>query len=126
MQEIIITMENIYVLNVISSRKEMVIIDIEELARKILKFECDYYWYETVDEIGNINADPELLKKAQEDTISLLENHPDVIINMLQSDIEEIECTDDYCNNQEWRDAKDIIENVEELKNQQSNYEIEL
>ena len=56
MQEIIITTDNIYVLNAISYRKGGIIIDIEKMANKIIEFEAEYNWYDLVDDYGNIES----------------------------------------------------------------------
>ena len=63
MQEIIITMGNLYAHNVISYRKGGTIIDIEKLANKIIEFEAEYNWYDLVDDYGNIKIDDEKADK---------------------------------------------------------------
>ena len=63
MLEIIIQTDNIYVLNVISYRKEEFIIDTDKLVDRLIKYEADYNWYDLVDDYGNIEVDEDALKK---------------------------------------------------------------
>lgn len=119
MQEIIITTDNIYVLNAISYRKGGTIIDIEKLANKIIEFESEYNWYDLVDDYGNIEIDDEARKHLFEETLKVLQNSPDDIITHLNTIKEDLECDEDFENNREYQDTKELIDNIEKYKAEQ-------
>ena len=103
MLEIIIQTDNIYVLNVISYRKEEFIIDTDKLVDRLIKYEADYNWYDLVDDYGNIEVDEDALKTLREETKTTLINSPDDILSHLNSNKEELECEDDFENNKEYQ-----------------------
>ena len=119
MQEIIIITDNIYVLNAISYRKGGTIIDIEKMANKIIEFEAEYNWYDLVDDYGNIEIDDEARKHLFEETLKVLQNSPDDIITHLNTIKEDLECDEDFENNREYQDTKELIDNIEKYKAEQ-------
>lgn len=126
MQEIIITTDNIYVLNAISYRKGGTIIDIEKLANKIIEFEAEYNWYDLVDDYGNIEIDDEARKHLFEETLKVLQNSPDDIITHLNTIKEDLECDEDFENNREYQDTKELIDNIEKYKAEQLDDSLEM
>ena len=126
MQEIIITTDNIYVLNAISYRKGGTIIDIEKLANKIIEFEAEYNWYDLVDDYGNIEIDDEARKHLSEETLKVLQNSPDDIITHLNTIKENLECDEDFENNREYQDTKELIDNIEKCKAEQLDDSLEM
>lgn len=126
MQEIIITTDNIYVLNAISYRKGGTIIDIEKLANKIIEFESEYNWYDLVDDYGNIEIDDEARKHLFEETLKVLQNSPDDIITHLNTIKEDLECDEDFENNREYQDTKELIDNIEKYKAEQLDDSLEM
>lgn len=126
MQEIIITTDNIYVLNAISYRKGGTIIDIEKLANKIIEFEAEYNWYDLVDDYGNIEIDDEARKYLFEETLKVLQNSPDDIITHLNTIKEDLECDEDFENNRGYQDTKELIENIEKYKAEQLDDSLEM
>lgn len=126
MQEIIITTDNIYVLNAISYRKGGTIIDIEKLANKIIEFESEYNWYDLVDDYGNIEIDDEARKHLFEETLKVLQNSPDDIITHLNTIKEDLECDDDLENNRKYQDTKELIDNIEKYKAEQLDDSLEM
>ena len=126
MQEIIITKDNIYVLNAISYRKGGTIIDIEKLANKIIEFESEYNWYDLVDDYGNIEIDDEARKHLFEETLKVLQNSPDDIITHLNTIKEDLECDDDLENNRKYQDTKELIDNIEKYKAEQLDDSLEM
>ncbi len=126
MQEIIITTDNIYVLNAISYRKGGTIIDIEKLVNKIIEFEAEYNWYDLVDDYGNIEIDDEARKHLFEETLKVLQNSPDDIITHLNTIKEDLECDEDFENNREYQDTKELIDNIEKYKAEQLDDSLEM
>ena len=126
MQEIIITTDNIYVLNAISYRKGGTIIDIEKLVNKIIEFEAEYNWYDLVDDYGNIEIDDEARKHLFEETLKVLQNSPDDIITHLNTIKEDLECDDDLENNRKYQDTKELIDNIEKYKAEQLDDSLEM
>lgn len=126
MQEIIITTDNIYVLNAISYRKGGIIIDIEKMANKIIEFEAEYNWYDLVDDYGNIEIDDEARKHLFEETLKVLHNSPDDIITHLNTIKEDLECDEDFENNREYQDTKELIDNIEKYKAEQLDDSLEM
>lgn len=126
MQEIIIITDNIYVLNAISYRKGGTIIDIEKLANKIIEFESEYNWYDLVDDYGNIEIDDEARKHLLEETLKVLQNSPDDIITHLNTIKEDLECDEDFENNREYQDTKELIDNIEKYKAEQLDDSLEM
>ena len=126
MLEIIIQTDNIYVLNVISYRKEEFIIDTDKLVDRLIKYEADYNWYDLVDDYGNIEVDEEALKTLREETKTTLINSPDDILSHLNSNKEELECEDDFENNKEYQETKELIDEVEKFKEQELNDDMEM
>lgn len=126
MQEIIIITDNIYVLNAISYRKGGTIIDIEKLANKIIEFEAEYNWYDLVDDYGNIEIDDEARKYLFEETLKVLQNSPDDIITHLNTIKEDLECDEDFENNREYQDTKELIDNIEKYKAEQLDDSLEM
>lgn len=126
MLEIIIQTDNIYVLNVISYRKEEFIIDTDKLVDRLIKYEADYNWYDLVDDYGNIEVDEDALKTLREETKTTLINSPDDILSHLNSNIEELECEDDFENNKEYQETKELIDEVEKFKEQELNDDMEM
>ena len=126
MQEIITIMENIFVLNVISYRKGGIIIDLEKLANKIIEFEAEYNWYDLVDDYGNIEIDDEARKHLFEETLRTLQNSPDDIITHLNTIKEDLECDEDFENNKEYQDTKELIEDIEKYKAEQLDDSLEM
>lgn len=126
MQEIIIITDNIYVLNAISYRKGGTIIDIEKLANKIIEFEAEYNWYDLVDDYGNIEIDDEARKHLFEETLKVLHNSSDDIITHLNTIKEDLECDEDFENNREYQDTKELIDNIEKYKAEQLDDSLEM
>lgn len=126
MLEIIIQTDNIYVLNVISYRKEEFIIDTDKLVDRLIKYEADYNWYDLVDDYGNIEVDEDALKTLREETKTTLINSPDDILSHLNSNKEELECGDDFENNKEYQETKELIDEVEKFKEQELNDDMEM
>ena len=126
MLEIIIQTDNIYVLNVISYRKEEFIIDTDKLVDRLIKYEADYNWYDLVDDYGNIEVDEDALKTLREETKTTLINSPDGILSHLNSNKEELECEDDFENNKEYQETKELIDEVEKFKEQELNDDMEM
>lgn len=126
MLEIIIQTDNIYVLNVISYRKEEFIIDTDKLVDRLIKYEADYNWYDLVDDYGNIEVDEDALKTLREETKTTLINSPDDILSHFNSNKEELECEDDFENNKEYQETKELIDEVEKFKEQELNDDMEM
>lgn len=87
----------------------------EELAEKILKYQADIDWYGLCDDYGNIETDEEARKVAFEEILNTLQNSPEDIIKSLQETIEDLECDEDYNNNEIYIKTKELIHEIENL-----------
>lgn len=126
MQEIITITDNIYAHNVISYRKGGIIIDLEKLANKIIDYEAEYNWYDLVDDYGNIEIDDEARKHLFEETLRVLQNSPDDIITHLNTIKEDLECDEDFENNKEYQETKELIDSIEKYKAEQLDDSLEM
>lgn len=126
MLEIIITMVNLYAHNVISYKKGGFIIEIEKLADKIIKYQSNYNWYELVDNYGNIELDDDARKKILEESIMELQNNPDTIISYLKTIIEELECNNNYEEDEEYKETKELIDEIEKFRTEQIDENLEM
>lgn len=126
MQEIITIMESIFAHNVISYRKGGIIIDLEKLANKIIEYEAEYNWYDLVDDYGNIEIDDDARKHLFEETLRVLQNSPDDIITHLNTIKEDLECDENFENNKEYQDTKELIDSIEKFKAEQLDDSLEM
>ncbi len=89
--------------------------NIEKLAEEILEYQADVDWYGLCDDYGNIETDAEVRKHVLEEIYDTLLNKPEDILKMLRENLEELECDEDYENNEIYIKTKDLIEQIEEL-----------
>lgn len=95
--------------------------DIEELAERIIKYEADLDWYGLVDDYGNIETDEDARKNLKEITIALLQVSPNDILNSLQENLEEMDE-----DNELYQETKDLIKELEDLKELQEENDMEM
>ena len=62
----------------------------------------------------------------REETKTTLINSPDDILSHLNSTKEELECEDDFENNKEYQETKELIDEVEKFKEQELNDDMEM
>ena len=62
----------------------------------------------------------------REETKTTLINSPDDILSHLNSNKEELECEDDFENNKEYQETKELINEVEKFKEQELNDDMEM
>lgn len=103
-------------------------IKIEELAEKILKFQCDTDWYNMYDDYGMPEINEEDRKNALETIITQLTQKPDEVINALNEIIEEYECSEDHTEieTNTYSEAQEIIREIEQYKEQSQEDEMEM
>jgi len=103
-------------------------VDIEKLAEKILKYQADMDWYGMYDDYGLVEIDEEDRKNGLEVIITQLTQNPDDVINSFSQKIEEYECSEKHTEieTKEYEQAKEIIEEIEELKTQSLEDEMEM
>jgi len=89
--------------------------NIEKLAEEILEYQADVDWYGLCDDYGNIETDPESSKNVLEEILTTIQNNPEIILNMLKENIEELEYDKDYQNNEIYNKTKDLIKRIEDL-----------
>lgn len=95
--------------------------DIGELAERIIKYEADLDWYGLVDDYGNIETDEDARKNLKEITIALLKISPNDILNSLQENLEEMDE-----DNELYQETKDLIKELEDLKELQEENDMEM
>lgn len=101
-------------------------VDIEKLAEKIMEYQADIDWYGLCDDYGNIETDEESRKVVFEEIYNSLQTNPDEILNVLNGNLEEMELEDDYQEQEDYKKTKEIIEEIEELKTQSLEDEMEM
>jgi len=89
--------------------------NIEKLAEEILEYQADVDWYGLCDDYGNIETDPESRKNVLEEILTTIQNNPEIILNKLKENIEELEYDKDYQNNEIYNKTKDLIKRIEDL-----------
>lgn len=94
-------------------------VNLEELAQRVLKFEVDLDWYNVYDNYGNVETDEEARNTALEEILNTLTNNPQDIINNLKETLEELD-EEHEC----YQETKDLINEIEELNGLQDNIEI--
>lgn len=127
MQEIIITMDNIFAHNVISYKKGGIIIKLDELAQKILDYQIDYNWYELNDDYGNMN-DPDNKKHCLEEIKDTLMNDHYAIIEDLNFTAEELDYDRDKVkeHDEQYEYIQEILKDIENFKQQQAEEDLEI
>ena len=98
-------------------------VDIEKLAEKIMEYQADIDWYGLCDDYGNIETDEESRKVVFEEIYNSLQTNPDEILN---ENLEELELEDNYQEREDYKKTKEIIEEIEELKTQSLEDEMEM
>ena len=87
----------------------------EELAEKILEYQADVDWYGLCDDYGNIETDPEVREQILEEILTTLEKNPEDILTTLKENLVELECDNDYKNNEIYKRTRELIEEIENL-----------
>ena len=87
----------------------------EELAEKILEYQADVDWYGLCDDYGNVETDEDVRKQVLEEIYNTLQNSPEDILNTLRENLEEIECSDNYENDDVYKKTKELIKEIENL-----------
>ena len=100
--------------------------DIEKFANKIIKYEANYNWYDLVDDYGNIEIDSDARKSLLEETLRTLQNSPDNIISHLKTIKEDLECDENFENDKEYQETKELINEIEKLKAEQIDESLEI
>lgn len=106
--------------------KEVIFIDIEKLANKIIEYEANYNWYDLVDDYGNIEIDSDARKNLLGETLETLQNSPNTIISHLKTIKEDLECDENFENNKEYQETKELIDEIEKLKSEQLDDSLEM
>lgn len=88
---------------------------IEELAEKILEYQADVDWYGLCDDYGNIETDEDVRKQVLEEILTTLQNSPEDILNTLRGNLEEIECGENYENDDIYKRTKELIKEIERV-----------
>ena len=83
------------------------------MANKIIEYEANYNWYDLVDDYGNIEIDSDARKNLLEETLRTLQNSPDNIISHLKTIKEDLECDENFENDNEKLKAEQIDESLE-------------
>ena len=96
------------------------------MANKIIEYEANYNWYDLVDDYGNIEIDSVATKNLLEETLRTLQNSPDDIISHLASIKEYLECDENFENNKEYQETKELINEIEKLKAEQIDESLEI
>lgn len=87
----------------------------EELAEKILEYQAEIDWYGLYDDYGNIETDEDVRKQVLEEIYNTLQNSPEDILNILRENLEEIECGENYENDDIYKRTKELIEEIKSL-----------
>lgn len=87
----------------------------EKLANKILEYQADVDWYGLCDDYGNIETDPEVREQILEEILTTLEKNPEDILTTLKENLVELECDNDYKNNEIYKRTRELIEEIENL-----------
>ena len=87
----------------------------EELAEKILEYQSEVDWYGLCDDYGNVETDEDVRKQVLEEIYNTLQNSPEDILNTLRENLEEIECSDNYENDEVYKKTKELIKEIENL-----------
>lgn len=87
----------------------------EELAEKILEYQAEVDWYGLCDDYGNIETDEDVRKQVLEEIYNTLQNSPEDILNTLRENLEEIECGENYENDDIYKRTKELIKEIENL-----------
>lgn len=101
-------------------------INIEELAEKIMEYQADIDWYGLCDDYGNIETDEESRKVVLEEIYNVLQTNPDDILKILNENLEELELEDNYQERDDYKKTKEIIEEIEQFKEQSQEDEMEM
>ena len=101
-------------------------INIEELAEKIMEYQADIDWYGLCDDYGNIETDEESRKAVLEEIYNVLQTNPDYILKILNENLEELELEDNYQERDDYKKTKEIIEEIEQFKEQSQEDEMEM
>ena len=96
------------------------------MANKIIKYEANYNWYDLVDDYGNIEIDSDARKNLLEETLRTLQNSPDNIISHLKTMKEDLECVENFENDKEYQETKELINEIEKLKSEQIDESLEI
>lgn len=89
---------------------------IENLAEEILEYQADVDWYGLCDDYGNIETDQEVKNQLLEEIVITLQNNPNDILKMLKENMEELECDNNYQNNEIYIRTKKLIKRIENYK----------
>lgn len=100
--------------------------DIDALAEKILEYQADVDWYGLCDDYGNIETEPEVRNQVLEDIINTLQNSPDDILETLKQTIEDLECDENYEEDEQYKKTKQLIEEIEEFKQMNQEEDMEM
>ena len=87
----------------------------EELAEKILEYQAEVDWYGLCDDYGNIETDEDVRKQVLEEILTTLERSPEDILRTLKENLEELECDENYEDNEIYKRTKDLMEEIENL-----------
>lgn len=98
--------------------------NIDEIAEKILEYQADTDWYGLCDDYGNIETEPEVRNQVLEEIKDTLQNSPESIIEMLENNIKELECNENYNENEEYKKTKELFNEVKEFINQEEDMEM--
>ena len=101
-------------------------INIEELAEKIMEYQADIDWYGLCDDYGNIETDEESRKVVLEEIYNVLQTNADDILKILNENLEELELEDNYQERDDYKKTKEIIEEIEQFKEQSQEDEMEM
>ena len=96
------------------------------MANKIIEYEANYNWYDLVDDYGNIEIDSDARKNLLEETLRTLQDSPDDIISYLASIKEDLECDENFENDKEYQETKELINEIEKLKAEQIDESLEI
>lgn len=96
------------------------------MANKIIEYEANYNWYDLVDDYGNIEIDSDARKNLLEETLRTLQNSPDNIISRLKTIKEDLECDENFENDKEYQETKELINEIEKLKVEQIDESLEI
>lgn len=96
------------------------------MANKIIEYEANYNWYDLVDDYGNIEIDSDARKNLLEETLRTLQNSPDNIISHLKTIKVDLECDENFENDKEYQETKELINEIEKLKAEQIDESLEI
>lgn len=96
------------------------------MANKIIEYEANYNWYDLVDDYGNIEIDSDARKNLLEETLRTLQNSPDNIISHLKTIKKDLECDENFENDKEYQETKELINEIEKLKAEQIDESLEI